>query len=285
MTGAVEPGAVAADFSANDCGNDFRNALPARASSAPVPTPDPHQAERATTFSRGCDPTASAATPPPSPVCVCTAARRLPTPADQPLTESERKVRLLRRKTVRSGKHGAPIVAGPLTSSDLEAVVKDELDATQGASRVGRLRSARSSDAEAAESPSEIPRCARSAHAFPAKAVPSRGRRTDAELSTATSPTSGQRVGSVEQPRGCSRRALLVGAPQGPKDFGERSDAKVYGATPFVAAKETTTLPKVHWGGGRSRGNGSPSGESPKASWGAATKSMHPTIDVERGEA
>lgn len=123
------------------------------------------------------------------------------------------------------------------------------------------------------------------ASAFPTKAVPSCGRRTDAELSTATSPTSDQRVGSVEQPLGCSRRAQRVGAPQGPEDFGERSDAKVYGATPFVAAKETTTLPKVHWGGGRSRGNGSPSGESPKASWGAATKSMHPTIDVERGEA
>lgn len=84
---------------------------------------------------------------------------------------------------------------------------------------------------------------------------------------------------------GCPRRAPHVGAPQGTRSFDERSDAKVYGATPFVAAKETTTLPKVHWGGGRSRGNGSPSGESPKASWGAATKSVHPTIDVERGEA
>lgn len=83
---------------------------------------------------------------------------------------------------------------------------------------------------------------------------------------------------------GCPRRASRGGAPQGTRSFDERSDAKVYGATPFVAAKETTTLPKVHWGG-RSRGNGSLSGESPKASWGAATKSVHPTIDVERGEA
>lgn len=285
MTGAVEPSAVAPDSSANDCGNGFPTALPARASSASVPTPDPHRAERATTFSRGCDPTASAATPPPSPVCVCTAVRRLPTPARQPLTKSERNAGLLRRKAVRSEEHGAPLVADPLTSSDLEAVVKDELDATGGASCAGCLRSARSSDAEAAESPWEVPSCARSALASHAKAVPSRGRRSDAEHSTATSPTSDQRVGSGEQPRGCSRRALRVGAPQGPKDFGERSAAKVYGATPFVAAKETTTLPKVHWGGGRSRGNGSPSGESPKASWGAATKSMHPTIDVERGEA
>lgn len=83
----------------------------------------------------------------------------------------------------------------------------------------------------------------------------------------------------------CPRRATRGGAPQGEMVFAERSDAKTYGATPSAAAKETITLPKDRWGDGRSRVSRSPSGESPKASRGAATKSVHRSMSVERGEA
>lgn len=285
MTGSVKRGAVSAGSSANDCVNDFRNDLPPRASSACAPTPDPRLVERATTLGCCCDPAAPATPSCFGPVCVWVAARRLPTTAEQPLTESEWEVRLLRRKAVRSDEHGASPVAEAYASPHLEAVFSDEVGTAQGASCTGCLRSARTSDAEATETLWEVPGNARSARAFPAKAVPSRGRATGAERPSAAGPRSDQRVGSVEQLHGCSRRAPRVGAPQGPKDIGERSDAKVYRATPSSAVKETTTLPKVLWGGGRSRGRRSPSGESPKASRVATTKSLHPSISVEGGEA
>ena len=285
MTGSVERGAASAGSSANDCVNDFRNDSPARASSASTPTPDPRPAGRVTALRRGCDSTVSTASPSLSPDCVWTAARTLPTPPKRPLSDSERKVRLLRRKAVRSVEHGASLVAEAYASSHLEAVFSDEVGTAQGASCTGCIRSARTSDAEGTETLCEVPGNARSARVFPAKAVPSRGRATGAERPSATAPRSDQRVGSVEQPDGCSRCAPRVGAPQGPKDIGERSDANVYGATPSSAVKETTALPKVLWGGGRSRGRRSPSGESPKASRGATTKSVHPSISVEGGEA
>lgn len=102
---------------------------------------------------------------------------------------------------------------------------------------------------------------------------------------TLAGPTSDQRVGHLGPPKRGPRCAQRDGAPQGTRNFGERSGREVYGATPSSAAKETTTLPKVHWGGGRSRGRRSPSGESPKASRGATTKSVHPSISVEGGKA
>jgi hypothetical protein len=83
----------------------------------------------------------------------------------------------------------------------------------------------------------------------------------------------------------CPRRALRGGAPQGTRNFDERSDAEVYGATPSTAAKETTTLPKAHWGGGRSRGSRSPSGEPPEAPTGDAPKADHLSGVVEGSEA
>lgn len=93
-----------------------------------------------------------------------------------------------------------------------------------------------------------------------------------AQRSAAVRPSSDQRDGSLGLPSGGPRRALRGGAPQGTRNFAERSDAEVYGATPSTAAKETTTLPKAHRGGGRSRGSRSPSGEPPEAPTGDAPK-------------
>lgn len=107
----------------------------------------------------------------------------------------------------------------------------------------------------------------------------------DAKRSAAADPVSDQRGRVAGHRSRCPRRATRVGAPQGTRNFGERSETKVYGATPSAAAKETITLPKYRWGDGRSRGSRSPSGESPKASRGATTKSVHPSMNVERGEA
>jgi hypothetical protein len=107
----------------------------------------------------------------------------------------------------------------------------------------------------------------------------------DAQRSAAGSLSCDQHGEATACPTGHARCAARIGVPQGTRNFDERSAAKVYGATPSTAEKETTTLPKMLLGGGRSLGSRSPSGESPKASWGAATKSLHPTISVERGEA
>jgi len=107
----------------------------------------------------------------------------------------------------------------------------------------------------------------------------------DAQRPAAGCPSSDQRDGSVGHPSGSSRRALRGGAPQGTRNFDERSDAEVYGATPSTAAKETTTLPKAHWGGGWSRGSRSPSGEPPEAPTGDAPKADHLSGVVEGSEA
>lgn len=71
---------------------------------------------------------------------------------------------------------------------------------------------------------------------------------------------------------GRARRAEHGGAPQGTRNFEERSELKVYGATPSAAAKETVTLPKEHRGGSRMSGSRSPSGEPPEVSGCAASK-------------
>lgn len=105
-----------------------------------------------------------------------------------------------------------------------------------------------------------------------ARSFSSLGSCFDAQRAAAGCPSSDQRDGSVGLPSGGLRRALRGGAPQGTRNFDERSDAEVYGATPSTAAKETTTLPKAHWGGGRSRGSRSPSGEPPEAPTGDAPK-------------
>jgi len=77
-------------------------------------------------------------------------------------------------------------------------------------------------------------------------------------------------------------RALLGYAPQGPRNFGKRSAAEVYGATPSRAVKEIVALPKGHWGGDLLRGMGSPSGEPPEASWLNASKTGSTTnVDLE----
>jgi hypothetical protein len=107
----------------------------------------------------------------------------------------------------------------------------------------------------------------------------------DAKRSAAADPASDQRRRVTGHPSGCPRRAKRGGAPQGSSNIEERSDGDVYGATPSAAAKETITLPRYRWGGGRSRGSRSPSGESPKASSGATTQSVHRSMSVERGEA
>lgn len=260
MTGAIEPRDVAAS-SANDCRNDCRNDSLARGTGRPALEADRRSAERVATLDCGCDPTASAEASP----CVWAAGQQPPAVGELHWKAS-------------------PLAWSP-PPLDLETTLIDGVDAARGVRRTGCVRRESGSDTVAARSPREVPGCALSACALPAKAVPSRGRRTAAKRATATCPRSDQRAGSVAQPQGCSRRALRVGVPQGPKDFGERSDAKVYGATPSSAAKETATLPKAHWGGGRSRGRRSPSGESPKASRGATTKSVHPSINVEGGEA
>lgn len=84
--------------------------------------------------------------------------------------------------------------------------------------------------------------------------------------------------------QGHPRRAQLGGAPQGTRNFEERSESEVYGATPSSAAKETVTLPKEHRGDGRMSGRRSPSGESPKAPGDAASKTGQPPEHVERNE-
>jgi hypothetical protein len=257
VTGAIAPRHVAAS-STNDCGNDFRDDS---ASGGADLEHASRPAERLVAL--GCGRSLSAS------VNVFPFVRSF---VQEPPTTPDRcwKSSSLAR--------GFPAV-------DLEPAPIDAVVAARGAFRAQRVRSRRGSIADAAPAPREVRRSALRAHVFPAKAVPSRGRQVAAERDTATCPTSDQRVGSLEQPHGCSRRALRVSAPQGPKDSGERSDAEVYGATPSSAAKETATLLKVLRGGGRSRGRRSPSGESPKASRGATTKSVHPSISVEGGEA
>lgn len=257
MTGAVEPRDAPAS-SANDCGNDFRNDSPAGGSAL---EPAIRRTARVAALACGCNSSASA-----------DASRCLWATVQEPPTVAK----LLRR---------ASSLAWVIAHIDLKLTLIESLGAARGARRTERVCRRRGSNTGAARSPREVWKGALRTYVFPAKAVPSRGRQVAAERDAATCPRSDQRVGSVEQPRGCSRRALRVGAPQGPKDFDERSDAKVYGATPSSAAKETATLPKVLWGGGRSRGRRSPSGESPKASRGATTKSVHPSISVEGGEA
>jgi hypothetical protein len=257
VTGAVEPRDVPA-ASANDCGNDFQNDLPiGSAALEQVRRP----AEWVAALDFGCNQSVFVNVSP----CVGATVQEPPTVATRRWSSS-------------------PLAPG-ISSLALEEAPVDGIVAACGAFRTERIRRGRGSNPGAARPAREVRRGALRACVFPAKAVPSRGRQVAAERDPATCPRSDQRVGSVEQPHGCSRRALRVGAPQGPKDFGERSDAEVYGATPSSAAKETATLPKVLWGGGRSRGRRSPSGESPKASRGAATKSVDPSISVEGGEA
>ncbi len=257
MTGTVEPRDVPAS-SANYCGNDFRNDSPAGGSALAPAIP---RTERVAALDCGCNSFASADASP----CLWTTVQEQP--------------KALGRWW------GARPLARDLSPFDLVAALVERLGAARGACGSECVCSRRGPNTGAARSPREVRKGALRAQVLPAKAAPSRGRQVTAERDTATCPRSDQRVGSVEQPHGCSRRALRVGAPQGPKDFGERSDAKVYGATPSSAAKETSTLPKVLWGGGRSRGRRSPSGESPKASRVATTKSAHPSISVEGGEA
>ncbi len=257
MTGTVEPRVVPAS-STNDCGNDFRNDSPAGGSAL---EPAIRPAERVAALACGCNSFASADVSP----CLCATVQEQPKAVERWWTASPR--------------------AWGTSPFDLVMAPIDGVGVVRGSCRTQRVRSDRGSNTVATRSPLENRRSALRTYVFPAKAVPSRGRQEAAERDTATCPRSDQRVGSVEQPRGCSRRASRVGAPQGPKDFGERSDAKVYGATPSSAAKETATLPKVLGGGGGSRGRRSPSGESPKASRGATTKSVRPSISVEGGEA
>lgn len=84
--------------------------------------------------------------------------------------------------------------------------------------------------------------------------------------------------------QGHPRLAQFGGAPQGTRNFEERSESEVYGATPSSAAQETVTLPKEHRGDGRISGRRSPSGESPKAPGDAASKTGHSPEHVERNE-
>ena len=104
----------------------------------------------------------------------------------------------------------------------------------------------------------------------------------DAQRPAAADPSRVQRDGSLGRPPGRSRRAEHGGAPQGTRNFEERSDRKVYGATPSTTAKETTTLPKAHRGGWLLCGSRSPSGEPPEAQRGAASKTGHHAGRAER---
>lgn len=257
MTGAIKRHDVPA-CSGIDCVNDFQNCSPNGGAALEAAS---RPAERIAALACGSNESASAD----AAACAWTIVQEPPTVA-----------KLLSK--------ASPLAWG-IPPIDLKTALIEVLGAARGACRTGCVHSERSFDPRVMRSPREARRGALRAGVVPAKAVPSRGRQVAAERETATCPRSDQRVGSVEQPHGCSRRALRVGAPQGPKDFGERSDAEVYGATPSSAVKETTTLPKLHWGDGRSCGRRSPSGESPKASRGATTKSVHPSISVERGEA
>lgn len=94
----------------------------------------------------------------------------------------------------------------------------------------------------------------------------------------------GARRGTRGARQGHPRRAQLGGAPQGTRNFEERSESEVYGATPSSAAKEAVTLPKEHRGDGRMSGRRSPSGESPKAPGDATSKTGQHTEHVERNE-
>lgn len=107
----------------------------------------------------------------------------------------------------------------------------------------------------------------------------------DAQRSPAACPERDQRDGSQRARPGHARSAERRGAPQGTGNFEERSESKVYGATPSSAAKETVTHPKEHRGGGFLRGRRSPSGELPRASSDAASKTGYHSRDVERSEA
>jgi hypothetical protein len=80
------------------------------------------------------------------------------------------------------------------------------------------------------------------------------------------------------------RRALRGAAPQGTRNFEERSDIEVYGATPSSAAKETVTHPKEHSGECRMSGRGSPSGEPPEVPGDAASKTGQHTEHDEGNE-
>lgn len=93
-----------------------------------------------------------------------------------------------------------------------------------------------------------------------------------------------QRDGSQRARPGHARRAKRGGAPQGTRNFEERSDLKVYGATPSSVAKETVTLPKEHRGDGRMSGRRSPSGEPPEVPGDAASKTGHSLEHDERNE-
>jgi hypothetical protein len=257
VTGTVEPRDVATS-SASECGNNFRHDPPAGGSDLQSAI---RRTERVVALDCACNPSAS-----------YDASPRIGATVQEPPTVAE----LLWK---------ASLLVSWLPPINLETTLIEGVGVVCGSCRTQRARSERGSTAGTARSPREVRRGARHAHVFPAKAVTSRGRQIAADRETATCVRSGQRVGSLEQPRGCSPRAPRVGAPRGPEDTGERSDAEVCGARPSSAAKETATLPKVLWGGGRSRGRRSRSGESPKASTGATTKSVHPSISVEGCEA
>lgn len=104
----------------------------------------------------------------------------------------------------------------------------------------------------------------------------------DAQHSAAGRPDCGQRDGSQRARPGHARRAQRGGAPQGTRNFDERSGVEVYGATPSSAAKEIVTHPKEHRGVDRMSGRRSPSGEPPEAPSDAATKSGDHLGRVER---
>jgi len=260
VTGAIEPRDVAAS-SANDCRIDFRNDSLARGTGRPALEADRRSAERVATLDCGCNPTASAEASP----CVWGAEQQPPAVAELHWRAS-------------------PLVWSP-PPLDLETTLIDGVDAARGVRRSGCLRRGSGSDTVAARSPREVPGCALTACALSAKAVPSRGRRTAAKRATATCPRSDQRVGSVAQPEGCSRRALRVGVPQGPKDFGERSDAKVYGAYTFFCREGDHYPPEGALGWWSESRQKKPLGRVAEGIDGATTKSLHPLISVEGGEA
>ena len=117
---------------------------------------------------------------------------------------------------------------------------------------------------------------------------------TGARCGASGSPTRGQvpafprsatsAMGSQQARLGQARGASRGGAPQGTRNFDERSDGKVYGATPSCTAKENVTHPKEHRGDGLLRGTRSPSGEPPEALADAASETEHPPEGVEGNE-
>lgn len=93
-----------------------------------------------------------------------------------------------------------------------------------------------------------------------------------------------QRYGPLRAQLGHAQRAQRVGPPQGTRNFEERSDRKVYGATPSSAVKEIVTLPKDYRGDGLLHGRRRPSEEPPEAPGDGASKTGHHTEHVERNE-